>query len=114
MISANVCFSWNSNSDTACNNSPRSVKVVRRYLLNAFSARLNRFSISASSKGENSFSFSPVAGLMEASAIQLNKHVPSICHPKRSKAESKDPVEIAQIFRHRMESLASQPRLRSE
>src|SRR5262249_38432071 len=69
MISANVCFSWNNNSDTACNNSARSVKVARRYLLNALSARLNRFSISASSKGENSFSFSPVAGLIEAIAI---------------------------------------------
>src|SRR4029078_6493190 len=46
---------------------------------------------------ENSFSFSPVAGLMEASAIQLNKRTHSICHPERSRAESKDPVEIAQI-----------------
>jgi hypothetical protein len=39
----------------------RSVNVVRRYFRNACSARLNRFSISASSKGENFFSFSPVA-----------------------------------------------------
>src|SRR6266576_2858644 len=72
MISASVCFSWKSNSDTACNNSARSAKVVRRYLPNAFSAWLSRFSISASFKGENSFSFSPVAGLMEASGISLS------------------------------------------
>src|SRR5438067_11925911 len=72
MISANVCFSWKSNSDTPCNNSARSAKVVRRYLLNACSARLNRFSISASLKGENSFSFSPLAGLMEANGIALS------------------------------------------
>jgi len=69
MISANFFFSWNSNSAVASKNTERSVKVVRRYLLNAFSARASRFSISASSKGENSCSFSPVAGLMDAIAI---------------------------------------------
>src|SRR5437667_12198919 len=73
MISANFFFSWNSNSVTACNIWERSVNVVRRYFLNAFSARLNRFSISASSKGEKSFSFSPVAGLIDAIGIFLTK-----------------------------------------
>src|SRR5207302_9545133 len=47
--------------------------VVRRYLLDSFSARLKRFSISASPKGENSFSFSPVAGFIDAIGITLIK-----------------------------------------
>src|SRR5262245_66222433 len=72
MISANLCFSCNSNSDAACNRSERAVNLVRRYFLNAFSARLNRFSISASLNEENSFSFWPVAGLIDAIGISLS------------------------------------------
>src|SRR5262249_20800384 len=41
--------------------------------LDASSARASLFSISASSKGENSFSFSPVVGLIEAIAMFLSK-----------------------------------------
>jgi hypothetical protein len=51
----------------------RSLNEVRRYFLNASWACFRRFSISPSSNGENSFSFSPVAGLIEAIAIYLTK-----------------------------------------
>src|SRR5438105_916102 len=69
MICAYFSFSWNSNSAVASKSTDRSVNVLRRFFLNAFSARLSRFSTSASSKGVNSFSFSPVAGLIDAIAI---------------------------------------------
>src|ERR1051325_10900891 len=97
MISAKPFVSWKSKSDSPCNSSARSVKVVRRKFLNAFSARVKRFSISASSKDENSFSFSPVAGLMEAIAMQFNKRGPSICHPERV-ARGQDAVEKTWIY----------------
>ena len=78
MICANFSFSWNSNSATASKSTDRSVNVLRRYFLNAFSAAVNRLSISVSSNGENSFSFSPIAGLIDAIAIELTKRACSI------------------------------------
>src|SRR4030095_162521 len=73
MISASLSFSSNSSSAVAAKSSERWLNEVRRYSLDASSARFRRFSISASSKEETSFTFSPVAGLIEAIGICLTK-----------------------------------------
>ena len=88
MISASLSFSSNNNSAVAAISSERWLKAVRRYFLDAFSARFRRFSISASSNGENSFSFSPVAGLIEAIGIS----VPYIAFTTNGGANSVSPA----------------------
>src|SRR4029453_18294109 len=71
MFSASLSFSCNNNSAVASISSERWLNAVRRYFLDAFSARFSRFSISASLNGANSFTFSPVAGFIEAIAISV-------------------------------------------
>src|SRR5215469_4950295 len=64
------------------------MNVVLRYFSNALSARPSRFSISASSNAENSFSFSPVAGLIEAISIyDCSASVPA-CDPPSHASEN--------------------------
>src|SRR5581483_140322 len=75
MIRASLSFSSNNNSAAPSINSARVVNRVLRYLREASSARFRCVSISASSKAGNSFSFSPVAGLIEPIGICLTKRV---------------------------------------
>src|SRR5213078_1056128 len=88
MISASLSFSSNNSSAVASKSSERWLNAVRRYFLDAFSAPFSRFSISASSNGANCFTFSPVAGLIEAIAISISY----IAFPTNGGANSVSPA----------------------
>src|SRR5690242_6667123 len=69
IVRASSFFSCSSSDAAAIIKSARRENGSRRCFSKAATARFSRFSISASSCALNSFSFSPVAGLIDAIAI---------------------------------------------